>query len=58
MLFYSTYPTEPPVMISNPIMDISTAEKEKVNFECEVSRASTDIKWFKVSDLKIENIFF
>ncbi|KAJ0058810.1 hypothetical protein NL108_000518, partial [Boleophthalmus pectinirostris] len=39
--------TEPPVMICKPIMDISTAEKEKVTFECEVSRTTSDIKWFK-----------
>lgn len=35
-------------MISKPIMDISAAEKEKVTFECEVSRTNADVKWFKV----------
>ncbi|KAI3374875.1 hypothetical protein L3Q82_021410 [Scortum barcoo] len=39
--------TEPPAMISNPIMDISVPEKEKVTFECEVSRTNADVKWFK-----------
>ncbi|CAJ1072456.1 obscurin isoform X18 [Xyrichtys novacula] len=39
--------TEPPAMISNPIMDTSVAEKEKVTFECEVSRSNADVKWFK-----------
>lgn len=35
-------------MISKPIMDISVPEKEKVTFECEVSRSNADVKWFKV----------
>ncbi|XP_040910986.1 obscurin isoform X7 [Toxotes jaculatrix] len=39
--------TEPPAMISKPIMDISAPEKEKVTFECEVSRTNADVKWFK-----------
>ncbi|XP_072297835.1 obscurin isoform X15 [Eucyclogobius newberryi] len=39
--------TEPPVMISKPIMDVSAAEQEKVTFECEVSRTTADIKWLK-----------
>ncbi|XP_044224156.1 obscurin isoform X16 [Thunnus albacares] len=39
--------TEPPAMISKPIMDISVPEKEKVTFECEVSRTNADVKWFK-----------
>nr|XP_046264932.1 obscurin isoform X4 [Scatophagus argus] len=39
--------TEPPAMISKPIMDISVPEKEKVTFECEVSRSNADVKWFK-----------
>ncbi|XP_051809579.1 obscurin [Acanthochromis polyacanthus] len=39
--------SEPPAMISKPIMDISVAEKEKVTFECEVSRTNADVKWFK-----------
>ncbi|XP_047188258.1 obscurin isoform X15 [Scophthalmus maximus] len=39
--------TEPPAMISKPIMDMSVPEKEKVTFECEVSRTNADVKWFK-----------
>ncbi|XP_029381509.1 obscurin isoform X2 [Echeneis naucrates] len=39
--------TEPPAMISKPIMDISVPEKEKVTFECEVSRTNADVKWLK-----------
>ncbi|XP_068196494.1 obscurin [Antennarius striatus] len=39
--------TEPPAMISKPIMDLSVCEKEKVTFECEVSRTNADVKWFK-----------
>ncbi|XP_039998756.1 obscurin isoform X7 [Xiphias gladius] len=39
--------TEPPAMISKPIMDISVPEKEKVTFECEVSRTNADVKWFR-----------
>ncbi|KAM9349716.1 obscurin [Symphorus nematophorus] len=39
--------TEPPAMISKPMMDISVPEKEKVTFECEVSRTNADVKWFK-----------
>ncbi|KAG7526822.1 obscurin isoform X4 [Solea senegalensis] len=39
--------TEPPAMISKPIMDISVPEKEKGTFECEVSRTNADVKWFK-----------
>lgn len=35
-------------MISKPIMDMSVPEKEKVTFECEVSRANADVRWFKV----------
>lgn len=40
--------TEPPAMISKPILDVSVPEKEKVTFECEVSRTNADVKWFKV----------
>lgn len=40
--------TEPPAMISKPIMDISVPEKEKVTFECEVSRTNIEVKWLKV----------
>nr|XP_024661628.1 obscurin isoform X12 [Maylandia zebra] len=39
--------TEAPAMISKPIMDMSVPEKEKVTFECEVSRANADVRWFK-----------
>ncbi|XP_030258915.1 obscurin isoform X9 [Sparus aurata] len=39
--------TEPPAMISKPILDISVPEKEKATFECEVSRTNADVKWFK-----------
>ncbi|XP_047198041.1 obscurin isoform X42 [Hippoglossus stenolepis] len=39
--------TEPPAMISTPIIDMSVPEKEKVTFECEVSRTNADVKWFK-----------
>ncbi|KAM4605629.1 obscurin [Polymixia lowei] len=39
--------TEPAAMISKPILDISVPEKEKVAFECEVSRTNADVKWFK-----------
>ncbi|KAM4728162.1 obscurin [Anableps anableps] len=39
--------TEPPAMISKPIMDISVPEKEKATFECEVSRNNAEVKWFK-----------
>ncbi|XP_050925907.1 obscurin isoform X3 [Lates calcarifer] len=39
--------TEPPAMISKPMMDISVPEKEKATFECEVSRTNADVKWFK-----------
>lgn len=45
--------TEPPAKILKPLRDISCPEKEKVTFECEVSRANADVKWFKV--LVIEN---
>ncbi|XP_054623330.1 obscurin isoform X7 [Dunckerocampus dactyliophorus] len=39
--------TEPPATISKPILDISVTEKEKVTFECEVSRTNSEVKWFK-----------
>lgn len=41
-------PTEPPAMISKPIMDINVSQKEKATFECEVSRNNAEVKWFKV----------
>nr|XP_055038793.1 obscurin isoform X30 [Misgurnus anguillicaudatus] len=39
--------TEPAAKILRPLQDISCPEKEKVTFECEVSRANADVKWFK-----------
>ncbi|XP_015254421.1 PREDICTED: obscurin isoform X2 [Cyprinodon variegatus] len=39
--------TEPPALISKPIMDINVPEKEKATFECEVSRNNAEVKWFK-----------
>ncbi|XP_016314282.1 obscurin-like [Sinocyclocheilus anshuiensis] len=39
--------TEPAAKIFKPLRDISSPEKEKVTFECEVSRANADVKWFK-----------
>ncbi|XP_051543318.1 obscurin-like [Myxocyprinus asiaticus] len=39
--------TEPAVKILKPLQDISAPEKDKVTFECEVSRANADVKWFK-----------
>ncbi|XP_062259632.1 obscurin isoform X2 [Platichthys flesus] len=39
--------TEPPAMVSTPIIDMRVPEKEKVTFECEVSRTNADVKWFK-----------
>ncbi|KAJ8408221.1 hypothetical protein AAFF_G00264490 [Aldrovandia affinis] len=39
--------TEPEVKFTKPLEDISAPEKEKVSFECEVSRANADVKWFK-----------
>ncbi|XP_010078143.1 PREDICTED: obscurin, partial [Pterocles gutturalis] len=38
---------ELPVRISKPLADISAAQKEKVTFECELSRPNVDVKWFK-----------
>ncbi|XP_068604975.1 obscurin [Brachionichthys hirsutus] len=39
--------TEPPAMISKPMMDVGVCEKEKATFECEVSRTNAEVKWFK-----------
>ncbi|KAJ8337405.1 hypothetical protein SKAU_G00386250 [Synaphobranchus kaupii] len=39
--------TEPAVKFTKPLEDINSPEKEKVTFECEVSRANADVKWFK-----------
>ncbi|KAK3571997.1 hypothetical protein QTP86_021336 [Hemibagrus guttatus] len=38
---------EPPAKILRPLEDVTTPEKEKATFECEVSRANADVKWFK-----------
>ncbi|XP_041423263.1 obscurin isoform X2 [Xenopus laevis] len=38
---------EPPVKITLPLKDIKAPEKEKVTFECEVSRPNAEVKWFK-----------
>ncbi|KAG9355824.1 hypothetical protein JZ751_000666, partial [Albula glossodonta] len=45
--------TEPPVKFTKPLEDINTPEKEKVTFECEVSRANAEVKWFK-DDLELK----
>ncbi|TRY90214.1 hypothetical protein DNTS_005822 [Danionella cerebrum] len=42
--------TEPPAKILKPLQDVSSPEKEKVSFECEVSRANAEVKWFKGDD--------
>uniref|UniRef100_A0A8B9M7M9 Obscurin, cytoskeletal calmodulin and titin-interacting RhoGEF n=2 Tax=Neoaves TaxID=3078114 RepID=A0A8B9M7M9_9AVES len=39
--------TELPVKISKPLVDISVTQKDKVAFECELSRPNVDVKWFK-----------
>ncbi|MCI4374319.1 hypothetical protein PGIGA_G00004900 [Pangasianodon gigas] len=39
--------TEPPAKILRPLEDVTTSEKEKATFECEVSRMNADVKWFK-----------
>ncbi|XP_034038495.1 obscurin-like [Thalassophryne amazonica] len=39
--------TEPPAMISNPVLDVTVAEREKVTFECEVSRTNAEVTWLK-----------
>ncbi|KAG1944406.1 obscurin [Pimephales promelas] len=39
--------TEPAAKILKPLRDIVSPEKEKATFECEVSRANADVKWFK-----------
>lgn len=48
--------TEPAAKILKHLQDISSPEKEKVTFECEVSRANADVKWFKVFDLELLKI--
>ncbi|XP_062424693.1 obscurin isoform X1 [Rhea pennata] len=39
--------TELPVRISKPLSNISVTQKDKVTFECELSRPNVDVKWFK-----------
>ncbi|KAG5842162.1 hypothetical protein ANANG_G00174720 [Anguilla anguilla] len=39
--------TEPAVKFTKHLEDINSPEKEKVTFECEVSRANAEVKWFK-----------
>uniref|UniRef100_A0AAR2J6N9 Obscurin, cytoskeletal calmodulin and titin-interacting RhoGEF b n=1 Tax=Pygocentrus nattereri TaxID=42514 RepID=A0AAR2J6N9_PYGNA len=39
--------TEPAAKILKPLGDVKIPEKEKVIFECEVSRPNADVKWFK-----------
>ncbi|XP_050565252.1 LOW QUALITY PROTEIN: obscurin [Cygnus atratus] len=39
--------TELPVKISKPLVDASVTQKDKVTFECELSRPNVDVKWFK-----------
>uniref|UniRef100_A0A8C3F909 Obscurin n=1 Tax=Chrysemys picta bellii TaxID=8478 RepID=A0A8C3F909_CHRPI len=39
--------TELPVKISKPLLDIKAPEKDKVTFECELSRPNVEVKWFK-----------
>ncbi|OCT75409.1 hypothetical protein XELAEV_18030588mg [Xenopus laevis] len=38
---------EPPVKFTLPLKDIKAPEKEKVTFECEVSRPNAEVKWLK-----------
>ncbi|KAM4688626.1 obscurin [Discoglossus pictus] len=38
---------EPPVKIIHPLVDLKVPEKEKVTFECELSRPNVEVKWFK-----------
>ncbi|XP_053913944.1 obscurin isoform X11 [Cuculus canorus] len=39
--------TELPVRISKPLVDTTVSQKDKVIFECELSRPNVDVKWFK-----------
>ncbi|XP_059495977.1 obscurin isoform X15 [Stegostoma tigrinum] len=39
--------TEPPVTFVKSLEDIKVPEKDKVVFECELSRANAEVKWFK-----------
>ncbi|XP_069815234.1 obscurin isoform X2 [Dendropsophus ebraccatus] len=38
---------EPPVKITRLLQDITAEEKDKVTFECEVSKANAEVKWLK-----------
>ncbi|XP_076826396.1 obscurin [Brachyhypopomus gauderio] len=42
--------TEPAAKFIRPLEDVKAPEKEKVTFECEVSRVNADVKWFKDED--------
>uniref|UniRef100_A0A672TQ42 Obscurin n=1 Tax=Strigops habroptila TaxID=2489341 RepID=A0A672TQ42_STRHB len=39
--------SELPARISKPLVDISVTHKDKVTFECELSKPNGDVKWFK-----------
>ncbi|XP_010016327.1 PREDICTED: obscurin-like, partial [Nestor notabilis] len=39
--------SELPARINKPLVDISVTHKDKVTFECELSKPSGDVKWFK-----------
>ncbi|XP_048474365.1 obscurin [Rhincodon typus] len=45
--------TEPPVTFVKSLEDIKVPEKDKVVFECELSRANAEVKWFK-DDVEIK----
>ncbi|XP_062373266.1 obscurin isoform X2 [Sardina pilchardus] len=45
--------TEPAATIAQPLKDIKCPEKEKVTFECEVSKTTADVKWFK-NDMELK----
>uniref|UniRef100_A0A4W4FCR3 Obscurin, cytoskeletal calmodulin and titin-interacting RhoGEF b n=1 Tax=Electrophorus electricus TaxID=8005 RepID=A0A4W4FCR3_ELEEL len=42
--------TEPAAKFIRPLEDVKAPEKEKVTFECEVSRVNADVKWFMDED--------
>lgn len=43
----STTPTEPPVSILRPLRDKIAMEKHRGILECQMSRASAQVRWFK-----------
>lgn len=43
--------------ISKPLVDVKAPEKDKVTFECELSRPNAEVKWFKVQNLADNTIF-